>query len=415
MPGEQLGKRAVHILLLNQYFPPDTSATAKMAALVANAISRRHQVTVLAGRPSYDPDEYYPFSFLRREQQGRIAVERVGSTAYPRHQMRRRIANYLSYVSLAMPRALAMKTDMVVAMTDPPFAGIVGATVARMKGVPFVYNIRDLYPDMAIGGDIVRPYSWVAAWERLHCAALRQAARVVVLGDDMRERVISKGVDPARVVVIRDGTSIPAPEVPSDHPAIREIRGSAEFVVLHAGNLGFYGAWPTLLSAAKILPQNGIRLVFVGDGANRQQLEASNQGCPIVRFLPFRPANEIPCVMSAGDVHVVTIRSGLGGVVVPSKLYSILAAGRPVLAVAPEDTDVARIVRRNECGVVVDPDNPADLADAIQMLKNDPARLQAMGQRARKASEKYARENELQKFMDVLEEAAHSPRSRGNS
>lgn len=133
-----------------------------------------------------------------------------------------------------------------------------------------------------------------------------------------------------------------------------------------------------------------------------------------MRFLPFRPANEIPCVMAAGDVHVVTVRRGLGGVVVPSKLYSILAAGRPVLAVAPEDTDVARIVRRHECGVVVDPDKPTDVADAIQSLKNDPARLQAMGQRARKASEQYARANELEKFVDVLEEAtADSRRSRG--
>lgn len=404
----------MRILLLNQYFPPDTSATAKMAASVASAISRRHEVTVLAGRPSYDPDEFYPFSFLRRDQREGVAVERVGSTAYPRHQMRRRVANYLSYVSLAMPRALAMKADMVLAMTDPPFAGIVGATIARMKGVPFVYNIRDLYPDMAIGGDIVRPHSWVAAWERLHRAALRQAARVVVLGDDMRERVISKGVDPARVVVIRDGTSIPAADAPSDHPAIRDIRGSAEFVVLHAGNLGFYGAWPTLLNAAKILPKNGIRLVFIGDGANRQKLEESNEGCPIVRFLPFRPANEIPCVMAAGDVHVVTIRRGLGGIVVPSKLYSILAAGRPVLAVAPEDTDVARIVRRHECGLVVDPDKPEDVAEAIQALKSDRTQLQAMGQRARKASEEYARGNELEKFVEVLEEAAHSQQTRGN-
>ncbi|MFZ0639045.1 MAG: glycosyltransferase family 4 protein [Candidatus Acidiferrales bacterium] len=405
----------MHILLLNQYFPPDTSATAKMAASVANALSQRHNVTVLAGRPSYDPDEHYPFSFLRREQRNGITVERVGSTAYPRHQMRRRVANYLSYVSLAVPRALAMKTDLILAMTDPPFAGIVGAMIARMKSVPFVYNIRDLYPDMAIGGDIVRPKGWVGIWEKLHRAALRQAARVVVLGDDMRERVISKGVDPARVVVVRDGTSVPAPVAPSDHLAIREIRGSADFVVLHAGNLGFYGAWPTLLNAAKILPENGIRLVFIGDGANRNQLEESSQGCRIVRFLPFRPVDEIPYVMAAGDLHVVTIRRGLGGVVVPSKLYSILAAGRPVLAVAPEDTDVARIVRREECGLVVDPDKPADVAEAIQTLKDDPARLEAMGRRARKASEKYARANELEKFVGVVEEAAHSPVTQGHS
>lgn len=386
-----------------------------MAASVVSAISRRHDVTVLAGRPSYDPDEYYPFSILRRDQGNGITVERVGSTAYPRHQMRRRVANYLSYVSLAVPRALAMKTDLVLAMTDPPFAGIVGAAVARMKGIPFVYNIRDLYPDMAVGGDIVRPQGWVGMWERLHRAALRQATRVIVLGDDMRQRVIAKGVNPGGVVVIRDGTSVPAPDAPAGHPAISEIRGSADFVVVHAGNLGFYGAWSTLLGAARILPQNGIRLVFIGDGANRKQLEESNQGCPNVRFLPFRPASEIPCVMAAGDLHVVTIRRGLGGVVVPSKMYSILAAGRPILAVAPEDTDVARIVRSEDCGIVVDPDNPAAVADAIQDLKSDPTRLAGMGQRARRASEKYAKENELEKFVGVLEAALNSRGTQGHS
>lgn len=402
----------MRILLLNEYFPPDTSATAKMAALVANALAERHEVTVLAGRPSYDPDERYPFAFLRREERDGICVERVGSTDYSRHQMAKRVANYLSYSTLAFLRALSVDVDLVLAMTDPPFAGILGATIARMKRVPFVYNIRDLYPDMAIGGDIVRPRAWVGFWERLHRAALRQAARVIVLGEDMRDRIVAKGVDAHRTAVVRDGISLPAPQADPNHPAIREIRGTGDFVVLHAGNLGFYGAWPTLLDAARILPENGIRFVFVGDGANRNNLEQASQDCPIIRFLPFRPANEIPCVLAAGDVHVVTIRRGLNGVIVPSKLYSILAAGRPVLAVAPEDADVARIVRREGCGLVVDPDKPAEVAAAVQSLKNDPAQLATMGQRARDAARQFAQADELRKFVSVVEEAANTSPSQ---
>jgi len=405
----------VRILLLNEYFPPDTSATAKIAATVAGSLATRHQVTVLAGRPSYDPDERYPFSLLRRNVSGNLTVEHVGSTTYPRHQMRRRVANYLSYAALAVPRALAVKSDLVLAMTDPPFNGITGALIARMKGIPFVYNIRDLYPDMALGGDIVRPRSWVALWERLHRAALRQATRVIVLGDDMRERILSKGIAPERVVVVRDGASFPAAAVPPNHPAIGEIRGSADFVVLHAGNLGFYGAWNTLLDAAKLLPANGTRMIFIGDGANRASLEDASRGSATVRFLPFRPPEEIPCVMAAGDIHIVTIRRGLGGVVVPSKLYSILAAGRPILAVAPEDTDVARIVRSADCGLVADPDSPAQVAAAIRTLKSDPARLEAMGHRAHQAAADYARVKELAKFMSVIEEAAHPQGARSQS
>src|SRR5580704_1684253 len=371
----------MHILLLNEYYPPDTSATAKMAAQVAEALAQRHQVTVVAGRPSYDPEARYPYALLRRGTGSKITVECVGSTAYSRHQMPRRVANYLSYLALAVPRALALCPDVVLAMTDPPVAGIAGAFIARLTGRPFVYNIRDLYPDMAIGGDIVRPNSFVAIWERMHRHALRRAARVIVLGDDMRERILSKGVAPGRVVVVRDGTSFPAwmPE-PSD-PTVQEIRCGFPFVAMHAGNLGFYGAWDTLLKAAEILRNENAGLVFVGDGANRAQLQASVNGASNVRFLPFRPVEQVPHVMMAGDVHVVTIRRGLEGVVVPSKLYSILAAGRPVLAVAPSECDVAGIVTESGCGVAADPDDPAGVAQAIRTLRDDPTRLVAMGVR----------------------------------
>src|ERR1700747_3114083 len=147
----------MHILLLKQYYPPDTFATAKMAALVAETLAKKHEVTVLAGRPSYDPDEYYPFVFLRSEKRNNVTVERVGSTDFPRHEMKRRVSNYLSYLALAVPRALAIRPDVVLAMTDPPIAGIAGAFVARMTRCPFVYSICDLYPEMAGAGNIVRP------------------------------------------------------------------------------------------------------------------------------------------------------------------------------------------------------------------------------------------------------------------
>ena len=114
--------------------------------------------------------------------------------------MRRRVSNYLTYLSLAIPRALSIRSDVVLAMTDPPIEGIAGALVARLSGRPFVYNIRDMYPDMAVGGSIVRPGSFTARWEAMHRWALRRAARVIVLGEDMRDRIVAKGVDPARVV-----------------------------------------------------------------------------------------------------------------------------------------------------------------------------------------------------------------------
>jgi colanic acid biosynthesis glycosyl transferase WcaI len=396
----------MHILLFNEYYPPDASATAKMAVRVAETLAQRHNVTVVAGRPSYDPDEFYPFAFLRRDTRNGVVVERVGSTAYPRHRMRRRVSNYLTYLALAIPRAIALRPDVVLAMTDPPVAGIAGAFVARRLGVPFVYNIRDMYPDMALGGDIVRPGTWVDRWEKMHRRALKQAARVIVLGDDMRERILAKGVAPERVVVVRDGTSFPAFAPERNDPVVQELRCGFEFVVLHAGNLGFYGAWGTLLKAAAILSNENTGLVFIGGGANRAALEASAANSPNVRFLPFRPVEQIPHVMMAGDLHVVTVRRGLEGVVVPSKLYSILAAGRPVLAVAASTSDAARIVVESGCGLAADPDDPAAVAAAIRELRGNPSRLAEMGRRARETAKKYATVIELQRFTEIMEEAA---------
>jgi len=397
---------SVHILLLNQYFPPDTSATAKIAATMAEALGERHRVTVLAGRPSYDPSERHPYYLLRRELRGNLTVERVGSTTYPRFRMWRRVSNYLSYLALAVPRALAIRADMILAMTDPPVEGIAGAIVAKLTGRPFVYNIQDLYPDMALGGAIVPPSPWVEIWESLHQRALRRAALVIVLGEDMRDRIIAKGVDPTRVVIVRAGAALPERIPAADDPVAREIRCGFPFVVLHAGNLGFYGAWDTLVRAARLLEHDGVGFVFVGDGAVKPQIEASAAGCPAVRFLPFRPPQEIPCVLAAGDIHVVTVRRGLEGVVVPSKLYPILAAGRPVLAVAPEESDVARIVRRTGCGVVTDPDNPKALAEAVRALSRDPQRVVEMGRRAREIAPSYDRVKQLEIFVQVIEEAA---------
>ncbi len=395
----------MHILLLNEYFPPDTSATAKCAAQVAEALSVNHRVTVLAGRPSYDPAERHPRYLLRREVRGNLAVERVGSTAYPRFQMRRRVSNYLTYLSLAIPRALSISSDIVLAMTDPPIEGIAGALVARLSGRPFVYNIRDLYPDMAVGGSIVRPGSFTARWEAMHRWALRQAARVIVLGEDMRDRIVAKGIDPARVVVSRDGIIIPETVPSAENSVAREIRGDFRFVLVHAGNVGFYGAWQTLISAVRMLESEGVGLVFIGEGAMKIQVEAMAQGCRAIRFLPFFPASEVPLVLSSGDMHVVTVKRGLEGVVVPSKLYPTLAAGRPVLGVAPEESDVARIIRRTGCGVATNPDDPASVAEAIRGVLRDPEQLQTMARRAREISFSYDRVKQLKIFSETLEDA----------
>ena len=400
----------MRVLLLNLYYPPDTSATAKMAQTVVAALAENHDVTVLCGRPSYDPTERRPWRLYQSEQSGRVRILRAGSSDYPRTQMKKRVFNYLSYVFLAVPRALFLPCDLVLAMTDPPFEGIVGAFVALLKRKPYVYNIRDLYPDMAVGGSIVRPGLLARIWEKLHRWALRRATRVVVLGEDMRDRILSKGVNPSAVVVVRDGTEIApnnAPTPPLDPEVIRAIRGNFRFVLLHAGNLGFYGAWDTLLSGAAVLAGDGIGLVFVGDGAQRQRLEAAAVNIPNVRFLPFFPGSKVSSVLAAADAHIITVKRGLEGVVVPSKMYGILAAGKPIVAVAPRECDVVSLGEAKGFSAACDPGDPGGFSRLVRHLSLNPLTLEKMGKAALAAAPHYDRSSELHKLLEIIETPAN--------
>ena len=399
---------AVRILLLNLYYPPDTSATAKMAQTVVGALSAKHEMTVVCGRPSYDPTERRSWRLWQTETAGGSAVKiiRVGSTDYPRTQMKRRVLNYLTYVGLSVPRAMFERCDLVLGMTDPPFEGIVAALVAMLKGKKFLYNIRDLYPDMAVGGEIVKAGAMTRVWEKLHRWALRRAERVIVLGEDMRARIVAKGVRAERIVVVRDGAQIREEVAPKvDEEVVRAIRGDCKFVLLHAGNLGFYGAWESLVQAARKVAGEGIGLVFVGDGAQRERMEAAAASCANVRFLPFFPASKIGSVLAAADAHVVTIKRGLEGVIVPSKMYGILAAGKAIMAVAPRETDVVAIGEKDGFAAWADPVDAEQVAGVIRGLALDGERVRKMERAARDAASGYDRVNELKKFMQIVEEA----------
>ncbi len=383
-----------------------------MAQTVADALSAAHEVTVVCGRPSYEPTERRAWRLWRTEtargsfHAAKVKIIRVGSTDYSRTEMRRRILNYLTYVTVSVPMSLFVRCDVVLGMTDPPFEGIVAALVALLKGKPLVYNVRDLYPDMAMGGSIVKPGLLTKVWEMLHRWALRRSTRVVVLGEDMHMQIVAKGVKADRVTVVRDGTEICEGSKPAvDLEVVRAIRGDFKFVLLHAGNLGFYGAWETLVTAARKLADEGIGLVFVGDGAQRGQIEAAAADCKNVRFLPFFPASKISSVLAAPDAHVVTVKRGLEGAIVPSKMYGILAAGKPIVAVAPKDTDVAKIGEERGFAVSADPDDASRVADVVRQIFQNTETLRRMGEAARAAAPDYDRTNELRKFVRIIEEA----------
>ena len=393
--------RRLRILLLNQYLPPDAAATAFRLADLAQDLARDHEVWVVAGRPSYNPGQE-----TFRDQS--VRVVRVGSTTFPRTTMWGRAANYLSFLSAAAARALTLpRPDVVVAMTDPPVIGVVGALVARRRRARFVQVYMDSYPDVAIALHRADNPALVWVWRRLNGYVRRTADRIVVIGRDMRERLLAQGVPDAKIVV-RPNWAADEPVSAEDVATARTARGwDGLFVLMFAGNLGLAQGLDALVAAAARLRDHpGLRFVLVGDGAAKARLErrAAELGLSNLEFLPYVPQDEARVLAAAADAHVITLAPGLLGTATPGKVYSIMAAGKPFVAAVERGSEIDRMVRDHGCGIRVDPGDAVALSDAVLSLRGRPDAGE-MGRRGRAAFEaSYTREAATRTYRELLEE-----------
>lgn len=385
------------ILILNQYFPPDESATAsvfdELVALLADA---GHLVTIRCGRPSYNTTKRLPWRPVRSRSHGPATVQILGSTAFDRASGLGRRLNYMTFLFLAALFSRRGSWDVVIVGTDPPLA-VVPALITAPKG-GLLYHLQDLHPAAALAAGLIRPGRVVRYWESLHTWAMKRADRVVCLGSDMAVRIAEKGVSPAKVSVVPNGAH-PA-EGSVDCEVVRRIRNGSDFLAVHAGNLGSAGAWETLIGAQGALG-NEARIVFVGGGSAADSLRAAG-----VSLLPFVPKEEFPSVMAAGDLQIVTMTPGMEGVIVPSKTYSILAHGRPLLAVVPTGSEVAHLVETYRCGLVADPRDPQDVVAKIRWAKQHPDALDEMARAAAVASERFKRSECLGEVVAIAEQMA---------
>lgn len=383
----------MNVLLVNQYFPPDTSATASVFSdMVAAFKDAGHVVTVLCGRPSYEPLERRPWRPWFTERHDGTPVHRVGSTALSRHNPIGRIVNYLTFLVMGALRVFGLpKPDVVVVGTDPPLAISLALRAARDQ--PVVYSLQDLHPDAAIAAGWLKKGSLARLWDRVHTSGLRRASLIVCLSDAMRDRVQTKGVLPERLAVVANGSADPIGEL--DEHVVREIRGDRDFVVLHAGNIGTMGAWETIISAAMEVDERA-GFVFVGDGARAHRVKAA--GLPVI---PFKPLSQFPSVMAAGDMQLVTQRPGTEDLVVPSKLYSVLSHGRPVFAVAPPRSEASRVIAEWSCGLWADPSDPDDVRAKIEWARLHPEELRDMATNALAASQHFERAQCMRRFVSL--------------
>jgi glycosyltransferase involved in cell wall biosynthesis len=298
--------------------------------------------------------------------------------------------NALSFSVLASLRALcAPRADVVLFMTDPPFFPSLGVLLKRLRKEKFVYVLMDVYPDVAIRAGVLRGDSAITRFlQWFSRVALKEADRVVVLGEDMKEVAIRNGAPPGRVSVIRNWAD-PDRILPVSHaenPFRRSLGLDGKFVVEYSGNLGVTHDFDDFLAVAEDLSDNAdIRFLVIGDGHRRAEVESfiRNRSLANLILLPYQDASSLSSTLSAGDVHFISLRKGFEGLVVPSKAYGVMAAARPIIYQGEESGEIARMVSRERIGIVIQPGDREGLRKAILSLCHDPEKRAVMGKAAR--------------------------------
>jgi colanic acid biosynthesis glycosyl transferase WcaI len=381
----------VRILVICPHFEPDVAPTGVVISEIAHRlVDEGHELEIVTSLPWYTSHAVEPGwggRLWRRERVAWGRITRVHPFPTDKRNIPARAAAFAGFTALAGVFSLFQRRrpDVVLAMSPPLTLGLAGWVAARARRVPFVFNIQDVFPDVAVEvGAISNPLVIrMLAW--LERFIYHRADAVTVLSDDLRENVETKldGKGGTEVRVIPNFVDTERIVPGSRDNAYRdEFDLGDRTVVMYAGNLGFSQPLGLMIDAARAL-QHRDDLVFVvnGGGSTRPGLEEAAADLENVRFVDLQPIERLPEVLAAGDVHVIALRRGLGRSSVPSKLYSILAAARPVLASVDDDTEVVRVVRSIDAGITVEPEDPAAFTAAVESLV--AADRAGMGKRAR--------------------------------
>ena len=404
-----------HIAFFNRSFYPDAAATGQLLTELCEDLVQKHgcRVSVVAGAAA-DSGSGDGVTMVKkghlfgRELHRGIQILRARGTHFEKGRIAGRFSNYMSYFLTALYAGLRLKRpDVVVALTDPPIIGLAAYLVARRFRVPFVMNYRDIFPEV---GKLLEGFQSNIVnriLSEVNSFLVHKADRVVALGETMQRRLIEeKGAHPTKTIVIPDWADCSEIVPRSKKNHFSAAQGLADrFVVMHSGNMGLsQGLEAVVRSAVKLQEVPDIQLVFVGNGVKKSSLQQQVQslGLSNVRFLPYQPKENLKDSFASADVFVVSLKRGLAGYIVPSKLYGILAAGRPYVAAVEETSEVAAITQKYHCGLLAEPEDSEDIAEKILSLYRDPALAHRLGANARQAAFQFDRPLQVRAYHDLF-------------
>jgi putative colanic acid biosynthesis glycosyltransferase WcaI len=384
----------VKIVVLCPHFDPDTAPTGTvMSRIVRELAGLGHELHVVTSLPWYAGHAVEPAwrgRWIRTERTDWGSITRVHPfPGEDKSNLLRRAFGFIGFSALAEVGALRAggwfrRVDVVFAMSPPLTLGVTGWLAGLLRRAPLIFNIQDVFPDAAIrtgairNRRIIRLASWLERW------SYHRAAAVTVLSEDLRHNVENK-LQSSRSVRVEVISNFVDTDVITPQDRLtgyrRELGIGEQPVVLYAGNVGFSQSLELVVEAARRCPD--VMFVVNGDGAARSDLQASAADVANIRFVGYQPIERLPEVLATGDIHVVPLRAGLGDVSVPSKTYSSLAAGRPVVASIDPGTEIPRLLAASGGGIAVPPDDADAFVAAIRSLVDDPDRAALYGEHGR--------------------------------
>lgn len=394
------------LTILNRVYLPDEAATGQILAELAERLGRSGwAVTVVTSQTVMS-------SPLAEEING-VQVKRIKGLPFTRASHLRRAFSYLSLYPALFWRVLtAGRTDVIIAMTDPPLLLVLGPLLAFLKRAKLVHWAQDLYPEVAETLGVIGHEGLASRFLRwLSTRSLKQYDRIVCIGRCMQDRLHARGIRDSSIAIIPNwaDTEKVQPLVRAENPFRQKTGVNDSPVVMYSGNLGLAHHFDAIIDAAAILAAEHpeVLMLFVGGGPRLPDVKSSveQRGLQNVRFLPFQPKESLAESLSAADIHLACMQEEMNGLVVPSKVYGILAAGRPCVFLGPSESEVARVVVDFACGSVLpEKIDGRTLANTIVAWLQAPDKLNAAGQAARRAAEEFGLAPAADAFDRVLRE-----------
>jgi colanic acid biosynthesis glycosyl transferase WcaI len=405
------------ILVLTNNYPPEMGAASQGYYELATSLhALGHSITVVTGFPRYRMHEKREHGLFRRETEDGVNIVRVASLPFDvTGPIMRGIDHLYLAASMVAGGCLARRHDVVFAYSPPLTLGISAWALDRVWRVPSVVNVQDLFPKYAIDTGLMNNKGLIRGFEAMEHFIYRNARSIVVHSDGNEQHVISLGGSPDRVSVIPNWADtdfiVPGPR----HNEARVEWGlHDEFVVQYSGTMGYQQDLDTLVDAAALLKDRvEIAFVLIGDGVQRPRLMSKAQELSLhnVIFPPMQPWERYPLTMQAADACPIALAKDVQTPGIPSKIFSIMAAGKPVLLSVPAASDATGLVEETGCGLVVPPGQPQHLANAILHLQQHPTEAAAMGARGRQRVEReFSRTRCAQQFSALFEHLVRESR-----